>query len=106
MTKLLMLSGGVVAKGSTHGVLCAYVVLSAGHASRVFKVTGPSDAVKISELPAATTIDLKRFEREVAENLAPEVHAAGPGASVAAPPSDWVCGLVAAHLNTAEGTDF
>ena len=106
MTKLLMLAGGVVAKGATEGDLCAYVVLSAGHASRLFKVTGPSAAATISELAAATTIDMKRFEREVAETLAPAVAAAGNGAAVAAPSKEWVCGLVAAHLKKVEGADF
>ena len=101
-----MLAGGVVAKGAAEGDLCAYVVLSAGHASRLFKVTGPSSAAEITELPTATTIDLKRFEREVAEHLAPRVHAAQPGAFISAPSKEWVCALVAAHLKRAEGVDI
>ncbi len=54
------LASGVVKKPGGGGVhaLSAYLVLSAGPSSRVFRVRGPGDAPSIEELPSATTLDV------------------------------------------------
>jgi hypothetical protein len=109
MSKLMMLAGGIAEPGGGKpGSVSAYVVYSAGHASRLFKVKGPSTAPAVSELAAATTIDLKRFQTELAADLAPALDelrkAGGPGA-VAAPSDAWVCGVVRAHLKSTEGLE-
>jgi hypothetical protein len=109
MSKLLMLAGGVVEPADGRaGVVSAYVVVSAGHASRLFKVQGTAGAPTVAELGAATTIDLKRFQSDLAKDLAPtlaEARASRPGTSITTPSSDWVCGLVRAHLKAVEGID-
>jgi hypothetical protein len=90
MPKLLMLAGGVV-PGSPRA-LGAYVVLSAGTQSRVFKVKGS----EVEELPAATTLDVKRFERELREDLGPALEK---------PPAAQVTDIVREHLHRTEGMD-
>ena len=105
MSNLMMLSGGIV---EAEGTVSAYVVLSAGHASRLFKVKGTGDAMVVTELQAATTIDLRRFEREVTADLEPTLEALkarGLSATIATPAKDWVCGLVREHLKTNQGLD-
>jgi hypothetical protein len=90
-----MLAGGVVQPGGgAPGAVCAYVVLSAGHASRIFVVRGNSDAPEVAELPAATTIDLKRFERDVHE----ELRRGGANVVVASPDPDKICQIVEASI--------
>ena len=104
----MMLAGGIVESGRGDGAVSAYVVYSAGHASRLFKVKGPSKGAVITELPAATTIDLGRFRGELEEDLAPalaELRAVGASPAVAVPSSTWVCGLVREHLRTREGIE-
>jgi hypothetical protein len=81
------------------GWVSAYVVLSAGAQSRVFKVQGKMDAPHVDELPAETTIDLKRFQNELKNDLY------GMGV-VRAADKDWVCGVVRAHLKETEGIDI
>ena len=103
----MMLAGGIVEPGGgSPGSLSAYVVLSAGHASRLFKIRGPANATEVTELASATTIDLQRFKRELEEDLQPsieEVRKLGGAAGIAQPNADWVCQLVAAHVEKLEG---
>jgi hypothetical protein len=102
MGKLFMVAGGVVEPSAGKpGAVSAYVVLSAGRMSRIFKVEGPRDAAVVKELAAATTVDMKRFQTELAQDLA----AAAPGAAVQRPDDKWVTGLVAAYLKKSEGLD-
>lgn len=102
MARLLQLAGGIVEPGAGQaGFVSAYVVLSAGRDSRVFKVSGPVDAPAVVELDAATTIDLGRFQAEVDRDLRPALEAqraARGAAAVAVPKAAWVCGLVEKFL--------
>jgi hypothetical protein len=105
----MMLSGGIIEAGGGHpGAVSAYVVYSAGRESRLFKVKGSSSTPTVTELAAATTIDLKRFQTELAEDLAPtlsELEKVGAAAAVATPSGPWVCDVVRAHLKNTEGLD-
>lgn len=107
MGTLLMLAGGIVEPGAGRpGSVSAYVVLSAGRQSRIFKVRGPADRPVVTELGAETTVDLGRFQDELRGDLKPaldEVHAQGGAAAITLPKKEWVCGLVATHLRAAEG---
>jgi hypothetical protein len=104
MAKLMMLAGGIVKAKEGVRALSAYVVLSAGHKSRIFKIRGAPDAPEVTELAAATTIDLKRFQRDLLEDLQPALkEAARP--SIDPAPGGWVCGMVRDHLKTTEGMD-
>ena len=101
MAKLLMMAGATApegVEGATTGWVSAYVVLSAGAGSRVFKVLGKMDAPQVDELPAATTLDMKRFQDDLKKDLF------GMGVTRAAD-KDWVCGVVRAHLKQREGID-
>jgi hypothetical protein len=99
MSKLLMMAGSTATgDAGSPGWVSAYVVLSAGAQSRVFKVLGTADAPQVDEMDAATTLDLKRFQDEVKKDLS------GMGVSRAAD-KDWVCGVVRAHLKSKEGID-
>jgi hypothetical protein len=104
-----MLSGGIVEPGGGHpGAVSAYVVFSAGRKSRLFKVKGPSNAPEVTELEAATTLDLKRFQHELTADLAPslaELNKVGAAAGVATPSSAWVCDVVRAYLKKSEGLE-
>jgi len=96
MAKLHMMAGAVASTpepGSDW--ISAYVVLSAGAKSRVFKVSGKLDAPEIDELPAATTLDLKRFQDEMKNDL----FGMGPAKNADAV---WVCELVRAHIAKGE----
>jgi hypothetical protein len=97
-SKLLMMAGGQVGAAPSR-LLSAYVVLSAGAKSRVFKVHGKEAALSIDELPAQTTFDIRRFQREIVDDL-PEA-----GKGMTKPDADWVCGVVSAHLKKTEGVD-
>jgi hypothetical protein len=98
MSKLLMMAGGQSgAEGAR--LLSAYVVLSAGTKSRVFKVHGREGALAVDELPAQTTLDIRRFQREIVDDL-PEA-----GKGMIKPDPEWVCEAVRAHLKKAEGID-
>jgi hypothetical protein len=105
-----MLAGGIVEPGAGGpGAVIAYVAVSGGvGGSRLFKVDGPANAPRISELPSATTIDLGRFDRESQRELQPAISAieaqGGRGAIARASPA-WVCRHVKAHLKTTEGLD-
>jgi hypothetical protein len=97
----LMLAGGIVEPGAGRpGAVSAYVALSTGRASRLFKVQGPADRPVVTELDRATTVDLARFQLEVARDLEPALHeirARGGPAGVSTPSSAWVCDLVKAY---------
>lgn len=98
---VVMASGIVEAGAGRAGAVSAYVVLSAGHASRIFKLRGDTASPEVSELPAATTVDLGRFQDEVKGDLEPmlaERRRAGVAAAVTTPKATWVVGLVEAHL--------
>jgi len=99
-----MLAGGIVEPGAGRsGSVSAYVALSAGRGSRLFKVYGPVPSPQIAELPPATTVDLSRFEEELRADLQPFVDAAGSAtgvAGIARPSSAWVCEIVRAFLET------
>jgi hypothetical protein len=86
----------------------AYIVLSAGAASRIFRVRGPGRAPKVEELPAATTIDLRRFQLELQADLQADLDSLrekGFPAYVEPSSPEWVCGFVRGHLRDTEGTD-
>ena len=104
-----MLTGGIVEPGGGRaGSLSAYVVLSAGQGSRIFKVMGRSDAASVTEMPAETTVDLGRFKIELRQDLSPalnELHQQGGTGAITTPAGGWVCGLVRAHLREREGVE-
>lgn len=99
-----MLAGGM-AEGAEGTVVSAYVALSAGRQSRLFRVSGPATAAKVVELKAATTVDTRRFQREIEEDLAPVLAAgkAGEAGQIRRPEDGWVTGFVRRHLETTEG---
>ena len=105
-----MLAGGIVEPGiGRAGAVSAYVAVRAPLGrSRLFKVRGRTDNPYVSELDAATTVDLGRFRREVLDDLQPEiVHITGLGgtAAVAEPKREWVAELVRRHLSEVEGLE-
>ncbi len=109
MPKLLVLASGVVnvPRGGARGV-SAYVVLSAGPQSRVFRVHGPAAAPAVDELPSATTLDVKHFQVEIQDDLQSaleEVRAEGHPAHIEASKPEWVTAFVRKHLKTTEGLD-
>jgi hypothetical protein len=101
MGKLWMIAGRQVQAGESEPRLGAYVVLSAGQKSRIFSVRGTTAAPLVKELPAATTIDMKRFESE----LEKELLVGAPAASATRPAEAWVCGVIRAHLKKSEDLD-
>jgi hypothetical protein len=109
VSKLLVLASGVVKDpGGALRAVSAYVVLSAGPASRVFRVHGDAAAPLVEELEAATTIDPRRFRGQVQSDLQPDLEAVrmrGHPAHVDQANTDWVCGFVRAYLKTTEGRD-
>jgi hypothetical protein len=107
VSKLMVLASGVVKapKGGPRAV-SAYVVLSAGAQSRVFRVRGLADAPKVEELPPATTLDMKRFQVELQEDLQPqldEVRAEGHAVHIEPSRPEWVTAFVRKHLEDTEG---
>ncbi len=108
-SRLMMLSGGIVdAGGGRPAGVSAYVVLSEGTGSRIFKLKGDEGTHTVTEMGAATTLDLKRFQREVDEDLAPivdRIRKAGGNAHVTKAKTQWVCGLVRDHLKAKEGLE-
>ena len=88
--------------------MSAYVVLSAGAQSRVFRVRGPASAPTIDELPPATTLDVKHFQVELQEDLQPtldELRAEGHPAHIELTRPEWVTAFVRKHLKATEGID-
>ncbi len=103
-----MLAGGLVQPTSgVPGAVVAYVAMSATlEGSRMFKLEGRPDSPTVTELPAATTIDLNKMHKDVARELEPAVHAvqaAGGNAAVSRPDGEWAAKLVRAHLEAADG---
>lgn len=102
MANLLVLAGGIVERGAGQpGMVSAYVVLSEGKKSRLFKVLGAADSPSVTELDSATTVDLARFRRELAGDLEPviaELRARGGSPAIAVPKQEWVTGIVERHL--------
>ena len=83
-------------------------MLSAGAASRVFRVRGAASAPSIEELPSATTLDIKRFQTELDEDLQPALQAARRAdakAHIELSRPEWVCAYVRKHLKETEGLD-
>jgi hypothetical protein len=110
VSKLLVLASGIVKAPRGGGVraLSAYLVLSAGAKSRVFRVRGSPDTPAIDELPAATTLDVKRFQTDLQEDLQPvlnELRAEGFPAHVELSRAEWVAAIVRKHLKASEGLD-
>jgi hypothetical protein len=109
MAKLLVLASGMVQEpGGAPLAVSAYVVLSAGTASRIFRVRGPGRAPSVEELPAATTIDIRRFQIELQADLQGDLdalRAKGHPAHVEPSSPEWVCSFVRAHLQTSEGAE-
>jgi hypothetical protein len=110
MSKLLVLAGGVVKmpKGGGIRAVSAYVVLSAGPKSRVFRVRGSAETPVVEEMQAATTLDIKRFQLELQSDLQPaldELRMQGYPVHVELSRPDWVCSFVKRHLKATEGID-
>lgn len=110
MGKLLVLASGVVKAPGGGGAVAvsAYLVLSAGAKSRVFRVRGAPDAPAVEELPAATTLDIKRFQSELQADLQPaldELRAQGHPAHVELSRAEWVAALLRKHLKATEGLE-
>jgi len=109
VAKLLVLASGMVQEpGGAPLAVSGYVVLSAGAASRIFSVRGPGRAPKVEELPAATTIDLRRFQKELEADLQADlaaVRAKGHPAHIQPSSPDWLCAFVRAHLLDTEGLE-
>jgi hypothetical protein len=106
--KLLVLASGVVKSSGAPRAVSAYVVLSAGAASRVFRVRGEASTPAIEELPSATTLDIKRFQTELDEDLQPALRAARAAdgkAHIELSRPEWVCACVRKHLKETEGLD-
>ena len=104
MGKLLMVAGRQVRGADGQERIGAYVVLSAGRMSRVFSVRGTTAASTVTELPAATTIDMGRFEAELEKDLRAEAGVTGPQPATR-PAEAVVCGAVRAHLKRAENLE-
>jgi hypothetical protein len=95
MSRLFMLAGAVTQSGDPAGErVSAFVVLSEGVKSRLFKVSGKTSAPTIEELGAATTLDVKMF-REVAER---ELRGAGWSGAIRPADGTWACEAVRLHL--------
>jgi hypothetical protein len=109
VAKLLVLASGVVKvpRGGPRAV-SAYVVLSAGARSRVFRVRGAADAPAVEELEPATTLDVKRFQSELQADLQPaldELRAKGEPAHIELSRPEWLAAFVRKHLKATEDLD-
>ena len=104
-----MLAGGLVESGAGQPLaLSAYVAVSLGRESRLFKIAGSLPKPSVVELPSATTVDLGRFQEELREDLRPALERVRVGqgvAAITAPSSKWVCGILREHLVASEGVD-
>jgi hypothetical protein len=103
MAKPHVLASGIVEPGAgSPGAVVAFVAVNFGvDGSRLFKLSGPANAPKIEELAAATTVDLGRFTRELAQELQPALEAIqqlGGTAAITQPSREWVCARVLEHL--------
>jgi hypothetical protein len=103
-----VLAAGIVEPGAgSPGAVVAFVAVNFGVAgSRLFKVSGPTDAPKIEELEGATTVDLGRFRRELEQELQPALDAIrsrGGRAAISEPAQTWVAARIRDHLQSTEG---
>lgn len=89
MSKLFFL-GGMVSTDADP-VVSAYVVVSEGQKSRMYRVSGPMRAPTVADTGAGTTFDSQRFQRESAADLD------GRGPLREVDPS-WACEVVRVHL--------
>jgi hypothetical protein len=110
MAKLLLLAGGIVDPGAGQsGAVSAYVAYNAAPGqSRLFKVAGPATSPSVSELPAATTVDLGGFQRELEAELKPALDAIlarGGAGGIAVPRSAWVTDFVRRYLRDSESIE-
>ena len=106
--KLLVLACGTVKSAGGDRALSAYVVLSAGIATRVFRVRGAIGATHVEELPSATTLDIKRFQTELDEDLQPALRSAratDPKAHIELARPESVAAFVRNYLRATEGID-
>jgi hypothetical protein len=92
MSKLLMMAGAIATGGEpATDHVSAYVVLSDGGKSRMFRVFGTLSAPQIEELDGGTTLDLRRFQEKLKRDLV----GLGPHR-----PADahWACDAIRVHL--------
>jgi hypothetical protein len=89
MSKLFLLGGMVSTDADPHA--SAYVVVSEGRKSRVYRISGPVREPKIEEGQAGTTFDSERFRLESERDLA------GRGELKPVDPT-WACEAVRIHL--------
>ena len=108
-----MLAGGIVRGGAGgEDMISAYVAVSAGRQTRLFRVGGTGAAAKVTELEAATTVDIRRFQTEIERDLAGALAssratgACGAAASIERPDDTWVIGFVRRHLEMTEGQTY
>jgi hypothetical protein len=109
VAKLLVLASGVVKvpRGGPRAV-SAYVVLSAGAKSRVFRVRGAADAPSVEELEPATTLDVRHFQTQLQSDLQPaldELRMKGDPAHIELSRPEWVTAFVRKHLKATENLD-
>jgi hypothetical protein len=109
VARLLVLASGVVKvpRGGPRAV-SAYVVLSAGPKSRVFRVRGAADSPAVEELEPATTLDVKLFQSKLQSDLQPaldELRAKGDPAHIELSRPEWVSAFVRNHLKATEGLE-
>jgi hypothetical protein len=97
MSKLLVMAGGQILQGDGRWI-CAFVALSAGRKSRIFRVQGQPKSLIIQELEAETTVDISRFKQEVADTLA----LVDSQEQVQKPDTGWVCSLVQQYLDNSQ----
>ena len=109
MGKLLVLANGVVKVPHVGArAVSAYVALSAGAKSRVFRVRGSIDAPRVEELPAETTLNVQHFQTQIQADLEPELQGAraeGAPAHIELSRPEWICVFVRNHLKATEGLD-
>lgn len=108
MSKLLMVAGGIVEAGpGLPGAVSAFVVSSSARGpTRLFRVHGPVDTVRVEELPPDTAIDVIELQARLHRDLEPVVRdlkKRGGQAGVASPSETWLCELVLAHLAAEQG---
>ena len=102
-----MLAGGIVEPGEGNpGAVSAIVAYNPSPSiSRLFKVEGPTDEPRVSELPSATTVDLGRFRAEVRaalEPIAEKTATKGSAATITSPKADWVNAIIQKHIDASE----
>jgi hypothetical protein len=95
MGKLRMIAGRQTGGGGGDECFGAYVVFAAGRSSRIFSVRGANGTSQVDELPAATTIDMRRFESALDKEIGGAMR----------PSETAICDIVRRHLKTSEDLD-